>query len=224
MTNYNNEDIKKGWQDSNIASTYDKKRFSSISGKFSDWLDKRALEKSLGPISKNAKILDMPVGTGRMSHYVLKLGYSNITCADISEDMINMASNLNKPIRKVKLVLTDAKHTSFPDSTFDAIVSVRFIGHIPKESRINILREMSRICHGTIIIEYPITNPFARILKKALKSLTVKNVLKNQWKWHYLSLNEAKREIDEAELVIVKIVKKFSFFSESAYLTISKPL
>ena len=221
MTNYSDEDIKKGWQKPNIANTYDRKRFSSISGKLSDWLDKRALKRSLSYISKGSKILDMPVGTGRMSHYMLTLGYYNITCADISEDMIVVASNLLNSIRKINYIITDAADTSFTNGAFEAIISIRFMGHIPKEIRINILKEMSRICYGTIIIEYPITNPIAQLIKKIFKSLTVKNVLPRKWKWHYLILDDAKMEVNKAGLVTNRIIRKFFVFSESAYFSLS---
>ena len=205
MIKYKDEYIKKGWQDPITAMTYDEKRFSSISGKMSNWLDKRALRKSLASIPKDSKILDMPVGTGRMSYYMRSIGYHNITCADISEDMIHVASNILNPKKTIKFYQTDAENTLFPNGAFDVIVSIRFMGHIPREIRINILREMSRICHGIIIIEYPITNPVSHLIKNVFKRLTVKNVLPDQWKWHYLSLGEAKLEVNEAGLETIKI-------------------
>ena len=221
MKEFEVKEIKSGWQDSSVANTYDNKRFSSISGRLSNWLDKRALRHSIDSLPKSAKILDMPCGTGRMSRYLINLGYNQITCADISDDMIEVASTLLKPFQGVKFYNTDAEKTPFEDASFDAITSIRFMGHIPRDIRVSILKEMGRICKGNIIIEYPVTNSFARLVKAVFKSFTVKKVLPAQWIWHYLSMKEAKQEVIEAGLTTKKVVRKLSFFSESAYFSIT---
>ncbi|HHL35034.1 MAG TPA: class I SAM-dependent methyltransferase [Desulfobulbaceae bacterium] len=218
---YKVKEIKSGWQDSNVANTYDAKRFSSISGRLSDWLDKRAIKKTTASLPKTVKILDMPCGTGRISHCLLSLGYNRVTCADISEDMIKVATSLLKPFPHVAFYKIDAEKTPFENASFNAIVSIRFMGHVPKDVRIKILKEMGRICSGRIIVEYPVTNPFARFVKKVFKKFTVEKKLPSQWTWHYLSMAEAKQEVAEAGLVTKKIVRKLSYISESAYFSIS---
>jgi ubiquinone/menaquinone biosynthesis C-methylase UbiE len=221
MKKYQVKDIKSGWQDSTVADSYDDKRFSSISGRLSDCLDKFALRRSLSSLPKTANILDMPCGTGRISHYLVTHGYENITCADISSDMTNVASSLLKPFQNIEFYNTDAENTPFDDASYDVILAIRFMGHLPRDTRVNVLKEMGRICKGSIIIEYPITNPFARHIKKLFKSLTVKNVLPTKWIWHYLSMAEAKQEVSDAGLITQKVVRKLSYISESAYFSIT---
>ncbi len=221
MEKYDVKEIKSGWQNSDVANTYNNKRFSSISGRLSDWLDKRAIKKSIASLPKTMRILDMPCGTGRISHCLLSLGYNKVTCADISDDMIQVASSMLKNFQDVTFHRVDAENTPFGNASFDAIVSIRFMGHIPKDIRIKILKEMGRICKGNIIIEYPVTNPFARRIKKVFKTFTVGKKLPSQWRWHYLSMAEAKQEVTEAGLVTQNVVRKFSYISESAYFSIS---
>ncbi len=212
------QDIKKGWQDSETADSYDDKRFSTLSGKISDSLDKIAIKKGLSLINMNGRILDLPCGTGRIMHYLYHSGYKNLTGADISEQMISVAKKRMQESSNISFVKTEAEHTEFSDNTFSAITSIRFMGHIPRETRVEILREFNRICEGPIIIEYSVRNPIARKVKSLLRSLTVRARLPSQWKWHDVSINELEAELQEAGLQITRLISKLPFLSESTYV------
>jgi ubiquinone/menaquinone biosynthesis C-methylase UbiE len=151
-------------------------------------------------------------------HYLYNLGYKNITGADISDQMIAVAKNKMQGSDNISFIHTEAEHTEFPDDTFDAITSIRFMGHIPKNTRVEILREFNRICKGIIVIEYSVRNASARRIKTWLRRLTVRARLPSQWEWHDVSPNELEDELREAGLQISTQVAKLPFLSESVYV------
>lgn len=217
MTKHKLQDIKKGWQDNETAESYDDKRFTTLSGRISDSLDKIAIKKGLSQIDTDGKILDLPCGTGRIMHHLYHAGYKNITGADISDQMINVAKNKMQG-SNISFIKTEAEHTEFPDDTFAAITSIRFMGHIPRNTRVEILREFNRVCDGPIIIEYSIRNPIASGVKSLLRTLTVRARLPKQWKWHDVSCSELEDELREAGLKTSRLIKKLPLFSESTFV------
>ena len=218
MTKHELQDIKKGWQDDDTADSYDDKRFSTLSGNLSDRLDKIAIKKGLSQTSMGGRILDLPCGTGRIMQYLYQVGYKNITGADISEQMIGVAKNKMQGSDSVSFIRTEAEHTEYPDGTFDAITSIRFMGHIPRETRVEILREFNRICKGPIIVEYPVRNLLARKIKSLLRTLTVRARLPSQWEWHDVSHDELDDELREAGLRAARLINKLPVLSESIYV------
>ena len=218
MTKHELQDIKKGWQDDDTAVSYDDLRFTTLIGKISDALDKVAIKKGLARISTDGMILDLPCGTGRIMEYLYRVGYKNIIGADISEQMINVAKNKIQGKDQVSFIRTEADRTEDPDGTFDAVSSIRFMGHIPREHRVKILREFNRICKGLIIVEYSVRNPFARRIKSLLRVLTVRGRLPSQWKWHDVSHDELELELKEAGLRVARLINKLPFLSESIFV------
>ncbi len=218
MTKHELQDIKEGWQDDETADSYDDKRFSTLSGKLSDLLDKIAIKKGLSGINKNGRVLDLPCGTGRILHHLYSVGYKNITGADISEQMIHVAETRTQGGSSFSFVRTEAEHTEFTDKAFDAVISIRFMGHIPKDTRIEILREFNRICKGPIVVEYPIRNSLARRIKHLFGAFTVRARLPSQWEWHDVSHQELKDELQKAGLRITRLIAKLPYLSESVFV------
>ncbi len=218
MKKYNLKDIKMGWQDSETADSYDDRRFNNLFGKISDALDKVAIKKALSKIDHSGKILDHPCGTGRIMKFLYYTGYKNITGADISEQMLCVAKNKMTGCPEVSFCRAEADNTEFPDNYFDGIISVRFMGHIPRDIRVGILREFSRVCKGSIVIEYCVRNSLASVIKSLFRVLTVRSRLPEQWEWHDVSISELERELQEAGIKVIRYVKKFPLLSESTFV------
>lgn len=76
-------------------------------------------------LSKNKKkprdILEMACGTGKLSYYFLEDGY-NMTCFDISEDMLAVAENKLRAYNNLKLLRQDMINFSNPNS-YDLVIS-----------------------------------------------------------------------------------------------------
>lgn len=213
------KEIQKGWQDENVAESYDEKRFTTLSGRMSDWLDKVAIKKALGNISQNSRILDLPCGTGRIMKYMHQIGYHALTGADISNQMLDVAKRKMNGLAGVSFSITDATRTGFPDNGFAAITSIRFMGHLPVDTRVSVLREFGRICDGNIVVEYPQRNAAAGVVKQVFRAFTVSARLgKGQWTWNTLSASELDAEFRSAGLAIVRRVRKLPLMSDSMFL------
>ena len=213
------KEIQRGWQNEAVAESYDEKRFTSLSGKLSDWLDKVAIKKALGKSSSDAPILDLPCGTGRILQYMYQNGYHALTGADISNEMLDVARRKMRGKAEVKFTLTDATSTGFPGGAFKAITSIRFMGHLPRETRVSVLREFARICSGNIVVEYPQRSAVAGFFKRLFRPFTVSARLgQGQWSWNMLSESELEAEFLSGGLSIVRKVRKLPLLSDSVFV------
>jgi ubiquinone/menaquinone biosynthesis C-methylase UbiE len=212
-------EIQRGWQDETVAETYDEKRFTTWSGKLSDWLDKIAIKNALRNTALDAPILDLPCGTGRILHYISNSGYQSLTGSDISDQMLAVAKRKLAGIANVRFSIADATNTGFSDSEFKAIMSIRFMGHLPADTRVSVLREFGRICSGSIIVEYPQRSAVAGVIKRLLRSLTVQARLgKGQWSWNTLSKADLDAEFRSAGLCVVRRIHKLPLLSDSVLM------
>lgn len=164
---------KAAYQQSDEANTYDDVRFKSLKGRMEDRLEKRAILSALRGVPSGARILDLPCGTGRITEFLLALGYK-VVGADISEAMMAHArvklagySNLEG------LHQADAEKLPFADKEFDAVTSIRFSNHVPPDVRKRVLAEASRVAKGPIIISYCNPNTVSG-LRRRLKALVRK--------------------------------------------------
>ena len=132
-----------------IAEEYDKERFSSFKGRTYDFFEQWSVGRAISNFPKGSLVLDIPCGTGRVSKYLYDLGY-NVIGADISPDMLDIAKN-KYPI---PFVQKDIEHIDYKDNSFDVIVCVRMMGHLPYENKIRALYEMKRIAKNLIVTFY----------------------------------------------------------------------
>jgi len=80
----------------------------------------KALEKLLP--AKDSPILDAGAGTGLVGEALASLGYDRVIAADISEEMLNIASQKQVYKALYHYDLQDGRSV-FPDESFDAIVA-----------------------------------------------------------------------------------------------------
>lgn len=89
-----------------------------------------------------AKILDAGSGSGvPASKYLSKLGH-NVTGIDISEGMLESA---RKNVPQAKFIKMNMRDLSFKSESFDGVVSVFAIFHIPKQYHQDVLSEFHRV-------------------------------------------------------------------------------
>ena len=80
--------------------------------------------------SQNA--LEIGCGTGTFSRLLAKRS-ARVTAIDLSPKMIEIAQNLSKDSANIDFQLADILETDFPDSHFDAIISIATFHHLPLE-------------------------------------------------------------------------------------------
>lgn len=116
------------YQDQRIVDNYDDWRFGSGGGSYVDKMEKFTFIEFLSK-RKDARILDMPCGTGRLLRALRDHGYEKIEGADASPAMLELAA-VHLP--GVELREVDAMLTPYADDRFDCVCCLRFLFHIPR--------------------------------------------------------------------------------------------
>jgi ubiquinone/menaquinone biosynthesis C-methylase UbiE len=116
-------------------------------------------------------LLDVGTGTGRLLIKVAKLdAFKNTACigTDFFKDMIDVANGaiLQEPdVENVKFAVDDAHAQSFPDNSFDVVISRSTIHHWAEPPKA--LREIYRVLKigGIAILHEPRKNPTYEAIK-----------------------------------------------------------
>jgi ubiquinone/menaquinone biosynthesis C-methylase UbiE len=102
----------------------------------------KELEKFSSLLPKKAHILDAGSGAGIPSAKFLSEKGFKVTGIDLSDKMLTMA---RKNVPNVEFIKMDINDMIFEENTFDGIVSVYTLFHIPKKSHYSIFRRFFEI-------------------------------------------------------------------------------
>jgi len=115
----------------------------------------RLVERAFALIPKDARVLDVPCGGGRVTVHLAKRGY-RMSSADLSEAMLKIAreavaeAGLSCDVQR-----QDIEKFSYPDRAFDAIISFRLFHHFPNpEIRQRAVRELCRVAGKWVALSY----------------------------------------------------------------------
>ncbi len=100
---------------------------------------------------KGKEVLDVGAGTGALSFLALERGAARVVCGDISRNMLDHAQKkaVDKGIdaSRMEFKLLDAESISFPDCSFDVVMTGMTLGLIPDQAKA--ISEMARVAkHG----------------------------------------------------------------------------
>jgi len=140
------------YADPAMASSFDAKRFGGPIGKILLDDQDRVLTEFLGDVS-GRRILDMATGTGRAALALAKRGAS-VTGVDASREMLSVA-RLRAADAGLIIDFTegDAHALAYPDRSFDAVVCLRMLMHVPDWR--TALSELCRVSRHRIVFDYP---------------------------------------------------------------------
>ncbi|HYA92128.1 MAG TPA: class I SAM-dependent methyltransferase [Thermodesulfobacteriota bacterium] len=208
--------VRQLYQNKSYAAGYEKTRFQGIYGRFRNWNTKRIISKLIRLTGGKGIALDIPCGTGRLSHLILANGYKWIG-GDISLEMMaesrKRLDGLEDSFWNIRL---DAEAMAFKDNSIDCIFSIRFIYHIPVEIRHRMLQEMRRVTKKWLIIDYNYPNRFKK-MARGIGSLFGERPTKRR-----IPLQEISRELRENGLNIYKAVPASRLFSDNVLLLCHK--
>lgn len=205
------------YQDRTGAECYDRVRFSSLRGRLVDALEKRAVRRALLYVPTSAFVLDLPCGTGRITQLILEDGY-HAAGADISLEMLDQArKRLGQYPKLLGLTRCEAENLPYPDGSFDSVVCVRLMGHVPPLSRIKMLGEMKRVASGPLVVTYYLWNAMTETRRFLLKRMR-----KVAAPWFPSSPWALKAEIAQAGLEIARVYPIAAHLSE-AHVCVLRP-
>jgi ubiquinone/menaquinone biosynthesis C-methylase UbiE len=135
-----------------MASSFDRRRFSGPIGEMLLADQERILSAFLGDIS-GARVLDMATGTGRAALAQARRG-AVVTAVDASSEMLAVARKRAVEVGvHVEFVEGDAHRLIYPDRSFDAVVCLRMLMHVPDWR--TALSELCRVSRRAVVFDYP---------------------------------------------------------------------
>lgn len=118
--------------------------------------EQEIVQNLLNDVPDGARVLDVPVGTGRFVEMYLakKMAVYGI---DISSDMLDAAREaLGPAYDQCDMRRGSADELPYDDESFDLIVCFRFFGLISLDMGHRVLAELHRVCKGPVIIRVPV--------------------------------------------------------------------
>ena len=145
---------KAHYQDEGVVERYDTERFRSRHERASTERKWRAIQRAIGgELAAGAEVLDVPSGRGRFTSRILEAGY-RLTSADLSEPMLRAAIDEAGAASAFRgAVRCDAERLPFGAGSFDMVLSVRFLFHVPPDLRAGILREFARVSRRFVVVD-----------------------------------------------------------------------
>jgi ubiquinone/menaquinone biosynthesis C-methylase UbiE len=102
----------------------------------------KELEQFASLLPENAHILDVGCGAGIPTAKFLAEKGIKVTGIDLSDKMLNLARD-NVP--RAKFIKMDMNDLQFSENTFDGIISVYALFHVPKSQHFNIFKQFYKI-------------------------------------------------------------------------------
>ncbi len=118
------------------------------------------LEKSYDKKIYFSKVLEVGAGTGMHLDYV-QHSYDEYRMTDISEKLLEKARERHKDKSKMAYEIQDATKLSYPDNSFDRLISVYNLEHLPQAH--HVLKEWARVLkpNGVLSISIPLDGGIA---------------------------------------------------------------
>ncbi len=137
------------------AREYERTRFRSMRGRLTDGLEWRLIRRGLGRLGwrdgEDVRVLDVPVGTGRMASRLSRAGCT-VTGIDASADMLSEATSRSSASR---YLLGRIEELPLDSASVDYAVCVRLFGHLPPDAKDAALRELARVSARGCVVCFP---------------------------------------------------------------------
>ena len=194
------------YRDAKVAGEYDTIRYRGLfRGTLKQRLHERVLRAAFEGLPKGAVLLDVPVGTGRFTNFLVEEGY-RVIGADISPEMIGEARRkvAGTPDNLLGFPVCSVEALPFRDKSIDCTLTVRFMHLVPLEMWPGIFRELARVAKTRVVL-------CVNIDKYALKFLVRRLAGKANKRW--MSQREFTDLLAANGLAVKRIHAKMRFLS-----------
>jgi SAM-dependent methyltransferase len=149
------------------AERYERRRYGGWGRRLNLRLTERAIARALGGVPRGGLVLDAPCGTGILSAFLRRQGF-RVIGADISPAMLDVARKRGAALGHMR---ADLEHPPCRPGSVDAVVSSRFMMHLPADIRPRVLRTLADLAAGPVVATmcHPYTwKSFQRGVRRAL--------------------------------------------------------
>jgi ubiquinone/menaquinone biosynthesis C-methylase UbiE len=197
------------YQDQRIAESYDDARFSRLSGRIFNDLEKRCVVRAFADIPKSARVLDLPCGTGRLAEPLLQAGYSVIG-VDISASMLEQAGRrLARFESRFSSLVCDVHEMPARPERFGAALCARVLMHFPLDGQIAFLKAVATVTQGSVVFTQSLSTPYQRFRR------WIKRLIGNPPSASYpITESQLRRLLDGAGLVEARRIRPMPLLTE----------
>jgi ubiquinone/menaquinone biosynthesis C-methylase UbiE len=197
------------YQDQRIAESYDDARFSRLSGRVFNDLEKRCVARAFAEIPKSSRVLDLPCGTGRLAEPLLEAGFSVIG-VDISASMLEQASlRLKRFESRFTSYVCDVHEMPARPERFGAALCARVLMHFPLDGQIAFLKAVAAVTQGSVVFTQSLSTPYQQIRRR------VKRMIGNPPSATYpIMESELRQLLDDAGLVEARRIRPMPLLTE----------
>ena len=154
-----------------VAERYDRERFSRLSGRIFNALEKFHMRRAFASIPRDALVMDLPCGTGRFAEVLLGQGFK-VVGIDISPAMLTVAQRkLSRFGARFETRVADVRELAKGESKrYDVALCARVLMHFPLDEQIAFLRSVVTLTKGTVVFTQSLSTPYQR-LRRRIKRL-----------------------------------------------------
>lgn len=139
------------------AAAYRRKYERSWIRRLSNRRELEIVRRALKRAGAGGKLLDCPCGAGRLTPTLLEVA-EHVTCADISDSMVDQAREALAPFveaGRVAFLTAGAAGLPVEDDAFDTVVCHRLIHHMAEASeRAGVFAELARVARRRVVLSF----------------------------------------------------------------------
>jgi SAM-dependent methyltransferase len=139
-------DARWGYRDFD-ARRYEARRYGGLVRRMNHRLLERALARGLAAVRPGGLVLDAPCGTGVLADFLRGRGF-RVLGADISPAMLAVARERGPVVGHVR---ADLERPPLKAGSVDAVVSTRFLMHLPDTVRPRVLATLATLARGPVV-------------------------------------------------------------------------
>ncbi len=205
------------YQSRAAAVEYDKVRFTSVSGRVFNFLEKRTIAKCFSGLAKGMTVVDIPCGTGRLAENLLRSGYK-VHGMDISGAMLEVAKKrLQFAHSQFTCEIADARKATGEHALYGAALCARVLMHFPLPGQIEFLSGVAALSQSVVVINHSLDSSYQRLRRR------FKRLLGHQASANFPITNrDIKTLLQASGLRETKRYRLLSPISEAVYIVAEK--